>query len=35
MEGTVLSLLEDHMGNIVGVDYKEKKTGSVKVTLFL
>ena len=33
VEGTVLSLLEDDNGNIVGVDYKEKKTGNVKVML--
>ena len=31
LEGTVISLLEDNNGHIVGVHYKEKKTGSVKV----
>lgn len=33
MEGTVLSLLEDDRGHIVGVLYKENKTASVKVNI--
>ena len=32
VEGTVLSLLEDKDGHIVGVEYKDKKTGDIKVS---
>jgi len=33
VEGTVVSLLEDKGGHIVGVLYKEKETGNLKVCL--
>lgn len=33
VEGTVVSLLEDKEGDIVGVLYKEKETGNLKVCL--